>query len=73
MVGIFLAWFDASKTKSPPTKIAEAVERYRQKFKQEPTVCLVNPADACATTLVEVRPSKTIGRGCFWVGRDDDA
>ena len=39
-----LLWFDDSK-RSLADKVAEAAERYRQKFEAAPQVCLVNPVD----------------------------
>lgn len=68
---MYLAWFDADKKKPPQTKIAEAWARYVEKFGHEPIVCLVNVADACESALVEVRADRHIGRGCFWIGKDD--
>lgn len=68
---MFLAWFDADKKKPATKKIEEARARYVEKFGEEPIVCLVNDADTCESALVEVRADRHIGRGCFWIGKDD--
>ena len=70
---MYLAWFDADRKKSVAEKIAEARERYVEKFGAEPVVCLVNPADVVEGSAVELRPATYIGRNCFWIGVDERA
>ena len=68
---MYLAWFDANPKKPVAQKIAEAHERYVEKFGRKPLVCLVNPEDVIQESAVELRPLKYIGRNCFWIGADD--
>lgn len=68
---MYLAWYDADRKKPTEQKIAEAHQRYVAKFGRQPLVCLVNPEDAVAGAVVEVRPLSHIGRNCFWIGSDD--
>lgn len=68
---MYLAWFDANPKKPTAQKIAEARERYVEKFGRKPLVCLVNPDDVITDSAVELRPLKHIGRNCFWIGVDD--
>jgi hypothetical protein len=68
---MYLAWFDANPKKPVAQKIAEAHERYVEKFGRKPLVCLVNPEDVIQESAVELRPLKYIGRNCFWIGVDD--
>jgi hypothetical protein len=68
---MYLAWFDANPKKPVAQKIAEAHQRYVEKFGRKPLVCLVNPEDVIAESAVELRPLKHIGRNCFWIGFDD--
>ena len=70
---MYLAWFDADRKKPVAEKIAEARERYVEKFGAEPVVCLVNPADVVEGSAVELRPATYIGRNCFWIGVDERA
>jgi hypothetical protein len=70
---MYLAWFDANPKKPVAQKIAEARERYIEKFGRQPLVCLVNPADVVAESAVELRPLPHIGRHCFWIGADEAA
>ena len=68
---MYLAWFDANPKKPVTQKIAEARERYVEKFGRQPRVCLVNPGDMVPESAVELRPLTHIGRHCFWIGMDD--
>ena len=68
---MYLAWFDANPKKPTAQKIAEAHQRYVEKFGRKPRVCLVNPEDAIAESAVELRPLTHISRNCFWIGVDD--
>ena len=68
---MYLAWFDANPKKPIAQKIAEAHERYVEKFGRKPRVCLVNPGDVIPESPVELRPLAYIGRHCFWIGVDE--
>ena len=70
---MYLAWFDANPKKPTTQKIAEAHERYVEKFGRQPLVCLVNPEDMIADSPVELRPLQHISRHCFWIGVDEAA
>src|SRR5579862_2101450 len=43
-----LLWFDDDARRPISQKIAEAVQRYRERVGYEPTVCQLNPAQATA-------------------------
>lgn len=68
---MYLAWFDANPKKPTAQKIAEAHQRYVEKFGRKPRVCLVNPNDVIDESAVELRPLTHISRNCFWIGVDD--
>lgn len=68
---MYLAWFDADKKKPVAQKIAEAVARYREKFKEEPLICLVNPENVVPVAGLDVRPVAPLGKHDIWVGKDD--
>src|SRR5689334_16154948 len=68
---MYLAWFDANPKKPTAQKIAEAHQRYVEKFGRKPRVCLVNPNDVIGESAVELRPLTHISRNCFWIGVDD--
>lgn len=70
---MYLAWFDANPKKPTAQKIAEAHQRYVEKFGRQPLVCLVNPGDMVPESPIELRPLNHIGRHCFWIGADDAA
>ena len=38
-----MLWFDNDKKATIPTKIERAVEYYREKYEEEPTICYLNP------------------------------
>ena len=40
---MYLAWFDANPKKPIAQKIAEAHQRFVEKFNRQPLVCLINP------------------------------
>lgn len=39
-----LVWYDNDPKKTLDVKMSEAVNRYKEKYGAEPTVCYVNPA-----------------------------
>lgn len=73
---MFLGWYDPDKKKSATGKLADAVERYADKWERRPTVALVNPNDATTITTpplgIEVRPMWRIAPNTFFVGEDDE-
>jgi hypothetical protein len=46
MISTGLLWFDDDARRPLPRKIADALDRYRDRTGYEPTTCLVNPAQA---------------------------
>jgi hypothetical protein len=68
---MFLGWFDDTRKKDPGEKIAEAVERYRAKYGEQPTLCLVNEADMTTLAGLEVKTASYIRPNHFWVGKNE--
>ena len=68
---MFLGWFDDTPKKGVAEKIQEAVERYIEKFGEEPSLCLVNAADVVAYNGLEVKPVEYVRPNHFWVGREE--
>jgi hypothetical protein len=73
---VFLAWYDPDKRKSAAVKVAEAAERYVEKFGSAPALCLTSVADAGEleeeTGGVMVRAVSFIGRNVFYVGAEEE-
>ena len=74
---MFLGWYDPDKKCPARIKLAEAMERYVEKFGANPEVCLTNVVDATelaadneAPALL-VRGVAYIPRFTFYVGVDD--
>lgn len=69
-----LLWFDNDSKRSLEDKIAQAVERYVQKFGHEPNVCYVNPQmlaeqkAAASSKQVRLATAHNILLHHFWVG-----
>jgi hypothetical protein len=68
---MFLGWFDDTPKKSVAQKLAEAVERYVDKFGEAPNLCLVNSANLTTYDGLEVRVADYVRPNHFWVGRGD--
>jgi len=75
---MFLGWFDPDKKKPARLKLADAIERYEEKFGARPAACLTNPteaaelaADAKAPKL-PVRAAAYIPRWTFYVGVEEE-
>jgi hypothetical protein len=68
---MFLGWFDDTPKKGVAEKIQEAVERYIEKFGEEPNLCLVNARDVVAYNGLEVKPVEYVRPNHFWVGREE--
>lgn len=73
---IGMLWFDDSP-RPLPAKVERAVEHFRRKYGQQPTLCLVNPvlvnAGKEVVQGVEVRGARTVLPHHFLVGVDDEA
>ena len=66
---MFLGWFDDDRKKRPEQKIAEGVERFKEKFGYMPSICLVNEADAgCVVDGIEVVVKPFIRKSHYWIG-----
>ncbi len=69
-----LLWFDNDSKRSLEDKIAQAVERYVQKFGHQPNICYVNPQmiveqDAVRLSKqVRLATARNVLPHHFWVG-----
>ena len=69
-----LLWFDNDPKRSLEDKIAQAAERYSQKFGQQPNTCYVNPQMVAGPENgkiakdVRVVTAKNILPHHFWLG-----
>ena len=43
---MFLGWYDPDRKKPARAKLADAIERYEEKFGRTPLFCLTSPQDA---------------------------
>ena len=74
---MFLGWYDPDKKKPAREKLAEAVERYAEKFGAAPETCLTSVADAeelgadKKAPSLPVRGVNYIPRWTFYVGVED--
>ena len=71
---MFLGWYDPDKRKAATTKLAEAVERYVEKFGADPQLCLTSATDAIeltGQTDLPVRAVSFIGRYTYYVGVEE--
>ena len=74
--GRFLGWYDPDPKYPTIKKLADAVERYSEKFGSDPEICLTSAADAAeleGKTDFPVRPVTFISRYTFYVGVEDQA
>ena len=77
---MFLGWYDPDKKKPARQKLAEAIERYVEKFGVAPETCLTNPTDAAELAAappgkapqLPVRAVAYIPRWTFYVGVEDE-
>lgn len=72
---MFFGWYDPDKRKKAIVKLEEAVERYVEKFGEQPMLCLTSFADAeelDGKTQLPVRGVTFIGRHTYYVGVDDE-
>jgi hypothetical protein len=68
---MYLGWYDPDKKKKSGRKLAEAVERYQEKYGKAPAVVLVNASDAQEYPGVEVRVVAHVAPNTFFVGEDE--
>lgn len=79
---MFLGIYDADKKRRVPDKLTNAIERYREKFGTEPTLCLTNHVEAMELANagwhgadvpeVEIRSVRFLPRFTFYVGVEDE-
>ncbi len=75
---MFLGWYDPDKKKPARQKLSEAVERYVEKFGEEPQACLTSLTDAGELTGgtrapdLPVKGVPFIPRFTFYVGVEED-
>ncbi len=75
---MFLGWYDPDKKKPARLKLAEAIERYGEKFGATPDACLTSPTDAAELAAdgkapdLAVRAVGYIPRWTYYVGVDDE-
>lgn len=75
---MFLGWYDPDKKKPARLKLAEAMERYAEKFGGNPIACLTSVADAAELTAdtvaltLDVKGVTFIPRFTFYVGVEDE-
>lgn len=77
---MFLGWYDPDRKKSARAKLADAIERYTEKFGHAPRFCLTSPQDAVELAEpsrkypgdlpVTVQARGYIARWTFYVGED---
>lgn len=75
---MFLVWFDPDKKRAVRSKLADAVAVYREKFNEEPALCLVNEVEAndlaksAKEVPLPVKVERYIARNTFYVGDFDE-
>jgi hypothetical protein len=79
---MFLGWYDPDRKKPARAKLADAIERYEEKFGRTPRFCLTSPQDAAELAepsrkfpedlTVTVQSRTYIGRWTFYIGEDAD-
>ncbi len=75
---MFLGWYDPDKKKPARRKLAEAIERYVEKFGAAPTACLTSPAEAAELAGdakvpdLPIRAAAYVPRWTFYVGVDQE-
>lgn len=77
---MFLGWYDPDRKKPARAKLADAIERYEEKFGRVPLVCLTSPQDAAELAEpsrkfpgeppVAVQARGYIARWTFYIGED---
>lgn len=77
---MFLGWYDPDRKKPARAKLAEAVERYEEKFGRAAKCCLTSPQDALdlaepsrkfpGDLALDVQPRNYIARWTFYIGEE---
>lgn len=77
---MFLGWYDPDRKKPARAKLADAIERYEEKFGRAPRVCLTSPQDADdlarpsrkfpGEPALAIQSRDFIARWTFYVGED---
>lgn len=77
---MFLGWYDPDRKKPARAKLAEAIERYEEKFGRAPSCCLTSPQDALELAEpsrmfpgdppVAIESRGYIARWTFYIGED---
>ena len=80
---MFLGWYDPDRKKSARLKLAQAIDRYVEKFGETPDLVLTNPVDAGdlrtptkgdpGEPALPVQEAPYIPRWTFYVGRPETA
>ena len=65
---MFLLWYDDTKKKATEEKILEGVQRYKERFGENPNVCLVNPSQAVNAQGLIIRPTAHVRPNYYWIG-----
>ena len=74
---MFLGWYDPDKKYPTRAKLADALDRYAEKFGRPAEVCLTNPLDAAELAAdpkapdLPVRGVAYIPRYTYYVGVED--
>ena len=75
---MFLGWYDPDKKRPARLKLADAIERYAEKFGVPPVACLTNPIEAAELAgdskapNLPIRAAAYIPRWTFYVGVEDE-
>jgi hypothetical protein len=77
---MFLGWYDPDRKKPARAKLADAVERYEEKFGRAAKCCLTSPQDALdlaepsrkfpGDLALDVQPRNYIARWTFYIGEE---
>jgi hypothetical protein len=68
---IGLLWYDDDPRKPSEQKIAQALERYKEKFGLAPDTCYVPAGVQVTVPRLRVVPSRAVRPNHFWIGLDD--
>lgn len=72
-----MLWFDNTPNLTLKMKIEKAADYYRQKYHQEPNLCLIHPGMADEEGLeigtMTVRSYQPILPGHLWIGLEDNS
>jgi hypothetical protein len=69
----FMAWYDPDKKYKLKRKVADALERYEEKFGKPATLILTHPehvVEARQATEIAIEGRSYIGRFTFYVGEE---